>query len=77
MFIAPEGKTRNHSTCPEIGLGFIVLCYSHVMKYYAALKNHAAETYLRTWANHARDIVSGGEKINLGRRIHIGTHMHT
>ena len=32
------------------------------MKYYAALKNHAAENDLRMWVNNVHDIVSGGKK---------------
>ena len=47
------------------------------MKYYAALKNHAAENDLRTWVNNVHDVVSGGEKINLSRRIYTCKHMNT
>lgn len=47
------------------------------MKYYAALKNHAAENDLRTWVNNVHGVVYGGKKINPGRRIHTRKHMNT
>ena len=31
------------------------------MKYYAALKNHAAKNDLRTWVNNVHGIVNGGK----------------
>ena len=47
--------------CLEMEIWIIVLCYNHTMKYYAALKNHAAKNDLRTWVNNVHGIVNGGK----------------